>query len=68
MSHFRLHMAPKVHILLHHFPHFICLTNMPLGLSSEQVVEEQHARGSRFLINIVSCKDYVTYPGVFKRV
>ncbi len=68
MSHFRLHMTPKVHILLHHFPHFTCLTNMPHGLCSEQVVKEQHARVIRFLMNMVSCKDHVTSPEILKRV
>ncbi len=54
MSSFGIRMTPKVHMVLHHLPHFISLTNMPLGLFSEQVVEEQHAR--------VSCADHITYP------
>ncbi len=42
MSQFRISMMAKVQILLHHVPHFIRLTGMPLGLFLEQVVEEQH--------------------------
>ncbi len=54
MSNFGIRMIPKVHIVLHHLPHFIHLTNMPLGPSSEQVVEEQHARFIPFLIVLES--------------
>ncbi len=43
MSSYGTRMTPKVHVVLHHLPHFIRLTNMPLRLFSEQVVEEQHA-------------------------
>ncbi len=49
MPNFGIRMIPKVHIVLHRLPHFIRLTNIPLGLFSEQVVEEQHARFRRFL-------------------
>ncbi len=44
MSTFHISMTPKVHIVLHHIPQFICMTQMPLGLFSEEVVEEQHKR------------------------
>ncbi len=63
MSSFGIRMTPKVHIVLHHLPHFIRLTNMPLGLFSEQVVEEQHSRFRRFYDRYrVSCTDHITYP------
>ncbi len=32
MPQFQISMTTKVHILLHHVPHFIRLTGMPLGL------------------------------------
>ncbi len=44
MSTFHIAMTPKVHIVLHHIPQFIRMTQMPLGLFSEEVVEEQHKR------------------------
>ncbi len=44
MSTFYISTTPKVHILLHHIPQFICMAQMPLGLFSEEVVEEQHKR------------------------
>ncbi len=44
MSTFHISMTPKVHILLHHTPQFICMAQMPLGLFSEEVVEEHHKR------------------------
>ncbi len=60
---FGIHMTPKIHIALHHLPHFIRLTNIPLGLISELVVEEQHARFRRFFDRYtVSCTDHITYP------
>ncbi len=62
MTSFGIRMTPKVHIVLHHLPYFIRLTNMPLGLFSEQVVEEQHARFRRFYDRYrVSCTDHITY-------
>ncbi len=51
MPQFRISMTTKVHILLHHVPHFIRLTGMPLGPFSEQVVEEQHRRYKSCLID-----------------
>ncbi len=52
MSQFQIAMTTKVHILLIHVPHFMRLTGMPLGLFSEQVVEEQQKRyKNRFLID-----------------
>ncbi len=44
MSTFHISMTPKVQIVLHHIPQFIRMTQMPLGLFSEEVVEEQHKR------------------------
>ncbi len=44
MSTLHISMTPKVHILLHHIPQFIRMTQMPLGLFSEEVVEKQHKR------------------------
>ncbi len=41
---FHISLTPKIHILLHHVPQFIRMTQMPLGLFSEEVVEEQHKR------------------------
>ncbi len=41
---FHISMTPKVHILLHHIRQFIRLTQMPLGLFSEEVAEEQRKR------------------------
>ncbi len=38
-----------VHIALHHIPQFIRMTQMPLGLFSEEVVEEQHKRFLKFV-------------------
>ncbi len=63
MSNFGIRMTPKVNIVLYHLPHFIRLTNLPLGLFSELVVEEQHARFIRFYDRYrVSCTDHITYP------
>ncbi len=44
MSTFHISMTPKVHIVLHHMLQFIRMTQMPLGLFSDEVVEEQHKR------------------------
>ncbi len=44
MSTFHISMTPKVHIVLHHIPQFIRMTQMPLGIFSEEAVEEQHKR------------------------
>ncbi len=44
MCTFHISMTPKINILLHHIPQFIRMTQMPLGLFSEEVVEEQHKR------------------------
>ncbi len=63
MSNFGIRMTPKVHIVLHHLPHCIRLTNMPPGLFSEQVVEMQNVRFMRFYDRYrVSCADHITYP------
>ncbi len=62
MSSFGIRMTLKVHIVLHHLPHFIRLTNMPLALFSEQVVEVQHARFRHFYeCYRVSCTDHITF-------
>ncbi len=42
MPKFHISLNPKVNILLHHIPQFIRMTQVPLGLFSEEVVEEQH--------------------------
>ncbi len=34
---------PKAHIQLMHVPQFIAYTNVPLGFTSEQVMEVQHS-------------------------
>ncbi len=44
LSTFRISMTLKIHILLHHIPQFLRMTQMPLGLFSQEVVEEQHKR------------------------
>ncbi len=44
MSTFHIFMTTKFHFLLHHIPQFIRMTQMPLGLFSEEVGEEQHKR------------------------
>ncbi len=44
MSQIHISMTPKVHIVLHHIPQFIRMTQMSLGLFSEEVVDEQHKR------------------------
>ncbi len=41
-------MTPKIHILLHHIPKFTRVTQMPLGLFSEDVFEEQDKRFLKF--------------------
>ncbi len=48
MSTFHISITPNVHIVLHHIPQFIRMTQMPLGLFSEEVVEEQHKRFLKF--------------------
>ncbi len=66
MCQFQISMTTKIHILLHHVPHFIRLTGMPLGPFSEQVVEEQHRRYkncfNRYRIN---CTEHINYQGRF---
>ncbi len=37
MSTFHISMTPKVHIVLHHIPKFIRMTQMPLGLFANQI-------------------------------
>ncbi len=49
MSTFHISMTPKVHILLHHIPQFIRMAQIPIGLFSEEVVEEQHKRFKNFI-------------------
>ncbi len=44
MSTFHISMTPEVHILLHHIPQFIRITQMSLGLFSVEIVEGQHKR------------------------
>ncbi len=57
MSTFHISMAPKVHIVLHHIPQFIRMTQMPLGLFSEEVAEEQSKRFLKFYKRyFVNCK------------
>ncbi len=42
MSIFHIFMTPKIHIFLQHIPQVIRMTQMRLGLFSEEVVQEQH--------------------------
>ncbi len=66
MSQFQISMTTKVHILLHHVPHFIRLTGMPLGPFSEHVVEEQHRRYKNFFYRYrINCPEHINYPGRF---
>ncbi len=43
MEIFRVNETPKAHILMVHVPQFIAYMDLPLGFTSEQVVEAQHA-------------------------
>ncbi len=66
MSQFRISMMTKVQILLHHVPHFIRLTGMPLGPFSEQVVEDQHRRYENFFNRYkINCTEHINNPGRF---
>ncbi len=44
----------KVHIVLHHTPQFIRLTQRPFRLFSEEVVQEQHTHFFKNFISVTS--------------
>ncbi len=65
MSTFDIPMTPDVHIILHHIPHFIHTTRMPLGPFSRQV-EGQHQRFVWYYNRyVVTCTDNLNYPNKF---
>ncbi len=64
-STFHISMTPKVHIVLHHIPQFIGMTQMPLGLFSEEVVEEQHKRLKFYKRYGVNCTYNRNFPNRF---
>ncbi len=59
-------MTLKFHIVLHPIPQFIRMTQMPLGLFSDKVVEEQHKRFLKFYKRYgVNCAYNSNFPNLF---
>ncbi len=42
MQNHNLMMTPKVHVLVHHVPNYVCRTSVTLGPTSGQALEGQH--------------------------
>ncbi len=62
MEVFVVKKTPKAHIQLMHVPQFIAYTNIPLGFTSEQVMEAQHSLNDtlyhRYRISTVTSSTY----------
>ncbi len=65
MSTFHISMTPKIHVLVHHIPQFIRMTQIPLGLISEEVVERYGVNWTynrnlpnRFLHSVIHYNSY----------
>ena len=59
---FGVSITPKVHIMITHVPEFISRTGKPLGLFSEQVVENAHSSFDKvfdfYRVKDVDCEKY----------
>ncbi len=62
-----LEMAPFVHVLVHHIPQCVCRIRVPLGPTSEQLLESQHTLFDIFFHRFkLNCTEFPICRGVYR--